>query len=148
MNRDFTDEIAKHEAAKATDRLAETPPAYAAVRIAADSVDMDRDLLAVRVERIIDEVRDLASEALRIRDQHEVQITALQAIACEAAKVVPPPSPPTIVEPALPPTLIHWIRRQVALHPVAADHYPVLVQPNVTLGELRAFLSAYDKDVK
>ncbi len=43
-----------------------------------------------------------------------------------------------------PPTLVHWVRRQVALHSVARDHHAVLTEPDVTLGVLRAWLRAID----
>lgn len=142
--KDFTHKIAEHEATKGAERVAYEDlspghPAYLAVRIAAESVDMDLDLLTTRVERIVGEVRDLATEAIRVRDQHEVQIDALKAAV---------PVTTITTSPFVPPTLVHWIRRQIALHPLGSDGHPILTEPAVTLGELRAFLAEYDRGVK
>lgn len=149
----IAEQVAAHEAKNGAERiafedLADYNPAYAAVLVAAASTDMDREALQARVARIVQETRDLAEEAIRVRDQHEVQIEALKAERlrerhdASLANAMGLPAPP-----APPPTLVHWIRRQIALHPVAGDHHPVLTLPDVRLGDLRAWLSAFDADI-
>ena len=149
-------------------------PEYQAVLDAARLVDTDSDDLYVRAKRIAAEAGDLAREALRVRDQHAVTIDGLrkdnEVIRASAEKhwnAAEQPNNPTIAvrvedeevtapmrrpqsgaQATPPPTLVHWVRRQVALHPKVSDGYAILSEPNVTIGDLRAWLSALDANAK
>ncbi len=132
----------------------------------ARGADQDRDDLNDRVARIYLEAKDLAAEALRVRDENRATIDNMKAagfwptsppVAADAPSVsVMLPGLTTSVAilstPApAPASLVAWAKHTAGLTPIAPDNGVVIPElvvggvvrhPAITLGDLRAWLLA------
>ena len=93
------------------------------------------------VERILADIRSLATECIRIRDQDRGRIDGMNTAATEMKQRIQALLAVVSGNQALPPeSLAGFAEVQVSLHPNADNAHQVL--PGVTLGELRAWVAA------